>query len=140
VKRAGKHLRRFSPSRKDNKSRPLFNGQAVFDESNTDNHEHSVKDDYIPNSTKISNTESFNDLRLLQLYFKEMGEISLFRKSLASATHSLVTASSEFKQPRSLRASTGARDWKGIVVQRLRVRSSRAGPAGPRGRINTCRP
>jgi len=84
VKRAGKHLRRFSPSRKDNnslknnKSRPLFNGQTVFDESNTVNDEHSVKDNYIPNSTKISNTESFNELRLLQLYFKEMGEISLF--------------------------------------------------------------
>jgi len=78
VKRAGKHLRRFSPSKRDNKSRPLFNGQTVFDESNTDNHEHFVKDNYIPNSTKISNTESFNELRLLQLYFKEMGEISLF--------------------------------------------------------------
>ncbi len=84
MKRAGKHLRRFSPSRKDNnslknnKSRPLFNGQTVFDESNTVNDEHSVKDDYIPNGTKISNTESFNELRLLQLYFKEMGEISLF--------------------------------------------------------------
>jgi len=84
VKRAGKHLRRFSPSRKDNnslknnKSRPLFNGQTVFDDSNTVNDEHSVKDNYIPNSTKISNTESFNELRLLQLYFKEMGEISLF--------------------------------------------------------------
>ena len=84
MKRAGKHLRRFSPSRKDsnslknNKSRPLFNGQTVFDDSNTVNDEHSVKDNYIPNSTKISNTESFNELRLLQLYFKEMGEISLF--------------------------------------------------------------
>ncbi len=84
MKRAGKHLRRFSPSRKDNNSlknntsRPLFNGQTVFDESNTVNDEHSVKDDYIPNGTKISNTESFNELRLLQLYFKEMGEISLF--------------------------------------------------------------
>jgi len=84
VKRAGKHLRRFSPSRKDNnslknnKSRSLFNGKTVFDEFNTVNDEHSVKDDYIPNSTKISNTESFNELRLLQLYFKEMGEISLF--------------------------------------------------------------
>ncbi len=78
MKRAGKHLRRFSPSKRDNKSRPLFNGQTVFDESNTDNHEHFVKDNYIPNSTKISNTESFNELRLLQLYFKEMGEISLF--------------------------------------------------------------
>ncbi len=78
MKRAGKHLRRFSPNKKDNKSRSLFNGQAVFDESNTDNHEHSVKDNYIPNGTKISNTESFNDLRLLRLYFKEMGEISLF--------------------------------------------------------------
>lgn len=78
MKRAGKHLRRLSPNKIGNKSRSLFNGQAVFDESNTDNHEHSVKDNYIPNGTKISKTESFNDLRLLQLYFKEMGEISLF--------------------------------------------------------------
>jgi len=78
VKRAGKHIRRLSPNKKVNYSRPLFNGKAVFSESNPDKHEHTANDNYIPNATTNSKTESVNDLRLLQIYFKEMGEISLF--------------------------------------------------------------
>ena len=78
MKRASKQLRRLSPNKKVNNSRPLFNGRKVFNESNTGNKEETAKNNYIPNINTISNTESVDDLRLLQLYFKEMGEISLF--------------------------------------------------------------
>lgn len=80
MKRAGKHPRRFSPGSKDSKSlntiknRSVFNDKKVYKKQDTDIEETSAKDGYIPHN---SNATGSDDVRLLQLYFKEMGEISL---------------------------------------------------------------
>lgn len=78
MKRAGKHQRHFSPDSKSLnkiKNRAVFKDKTVYKKHDTDFDEASVNESYTPNN---SNTTGPDDIRLLQLYFKEMGEISLF--------------------------------------------------------------
>jgi len=86
VYKASKRLRRFSPIRADNKSlRNKGKRSVVLDTNNLNSsgpgkYDNTLKDDHSSKSVNYAtNTspEKFNDIRILQPYFKEMGEISL---------------------------------------------------------------
>ena len=83
MKRAGKRLRRISPdgadkqSLKNEKRRTLFRNKEAVGEPGTDLNKNTGAFNNSPSSNPSNNTESNDNIRLLQLYFKEMGEISL---------------------------------------------------------------
>ena len=80
MKRAGKRLRRFSSDHADlgnKKRRPLFRENSLYKDPNSGF-------DTQPETPSVSNSKSLkskpensDNIKLLQLYFKEMGDISL---------------------------------------------------------------
>jgi len=85
VKRAGRRVRRISPNSTEltgiaNNKRSVFKGKIDSIEDIPDVNEHTVKEDFTPNNSKNSKIENIADVHLLQLYFKEMGEISLLTR------------------------------------------------------------
>ncbi len=82
MKRAARRKRRITPNGTDSTGilRSEFKGKRVLIEPVSGVNEHPVKVDNTPKHPKNSKNENLEDLHLLQLYFKEMGEISLLTR------------------------------------------------------------
>lgn len=82
MKRAGKRLRRISPEGTDKGSLLTSRRRTVFIDNNEGRNKvpKLTKNDVVPDNASPANKKKHSDddkIKLLQLYFKEMGEISL---------------------------------------------------------------